>query len=110
MHDNDAAPISRELEIEMVPVGGDLVLVIRGEIDIMNVEQFARALLTACQRGTNLVVDLEHVPFMDVLALRELQRTRYALERHLRSLQVTHPSRSVRRLMVAMQLEDLLVA
>jgi anti-sigma B factor antagonist len=62
---------------------GEMVLVVRGEIDVSVAARFAQELEAVTQAGgARVVVDLEHVTFIDSAGVRELVKAQHrALDR-----------------------------
>jgi anti-sigma B factor antagonist len=79
--------------------GPDMVLELRGELDISTVPELERRLAEVEQENPpSLVIDLGQLGFMDSTGLGAIIRAADAAERHGRKLRLRHGSRQVRRL------------
>jgi anti-anti-sigma factor len=68
-----------------------------GEFDLVSDELFKQTLPASLDRDCDVVLDLTDLTFMDATGLRCLQWLRK--QRHVRTIVLTHPSGTVRRLL-----------
>lgn len=81
---------------------GDLTTVLTsGEFDVASSGGLGEALELACTKGTDVVVDLTGVTFMDGSALRQLERAAAGLLAQGRSMRIANAPRAVVRLLQA---------
>jgi anti-sigma B factor antagonist len=83
--------------------GGQVVVALRGELDVMDAEAVAATLTAAADRGNVIVVDLAGLTFIDASGMAALVRAR----RHARhmggDLVLAAPQRQVRRVLALTQ-------
>ncbi|MCO1577428.1 STAS domain-containing protein [Crossiella sp. SN42] len=81
------AAAASKIEVDVVRVGATTTVFVRGDIDLAAAPELGRALAGNAGTGTELVVDLRQVAFLDCATLRVLltaQRTQHALGGTLR--------------------------
>ena len=87
------------VDLAISDYGGQVVVALRGELDVMDAEAVAAALAAVADRGNVVVVDLAGLTFIDASGLAALVRAR----RHARGtggdLLLAAPQRQVRRVM-----------
>lgn len=90
----------RESEFERIERNGEVVLVVRGEIDLSVAARFAQTLeATIDAANGSAVVDLEQVVFIDSAGVRELVKAQHrALDRG-GDLVLRSPSEACRRVL-----------
>lgn len=91
----------------LVHSGGRPVLVVSGEIDRSNIEQFAAALEDAVTAGSPLIVDMEQVTFMGADGVRVLVQTLDRLDRRPDAMVLRSPSRIIRWVLRASRVDNL---
>jgi anti-sigma B factor antagonist len=87
------------VDLTISDFGGQVVVVLRGELDVMDAEAVAAALTAVADRGKVVVVDLAGLAFIDASGMAALVRAR----RHARhtggDLVLAAPQRQVRRVL-----------
>jgi anti-anti-sigma factor len=88
---NPLAAVSREEQ------GGVIVATVRGEVDVSNVTQIGRELMEIPNQALGLVVDLEHIDYLDSAGIALLYELHLRLERRGQALAVVAPRRGTPR-------------
>lgn len=81
------AAAASKIQVDVVRVGATTTVFVRGDVDLAAAPELGRALAGNAAAGTELVVDLRQVAFLDCATLRVLltaQRTQRALGGSLR--------------------------
>ncbi|CAN5810712.1 hypothetical protein BH23ACT5_BH23ACT5_08280 [soil metagenome] len=98
-----------ELSIDVVPGEATVAIGLTGEIDFGNVAQMRTALLDASASGSQVVVDLSGVSFIDSMALGVLVQAKRNLEHNGSRLVVRHPTPAVHRVLTVAGLAEYLL-
>jgi anti-anti-sigma factor len=80
---------------------------VRGEVDLTTREEFELALERVMDSGSDLVLDLSELIFIDGAGLRTLARTSDRMDRRGRVLRLDRPSPHLRRLLALVDLDYL---
>jgi anti-anti-sigma factor len=87
------------LKVHSFSDGQDVVLELRGELDISTVPELERQLVEVERENPRrIIIDLSQLGFMDSTGLALIIRAADAAERHGRQLRLRRGSRQVRRL------------
>jgi anti-anti-sigma factor len=97
--ETDAAPMIGSASV--LTFGNVTTVVASGEFDAGSSDGLAEALELACTNGTDVVVDLAGVTFLDGAALRRIERASATMTRQGRSMRLANPPRVVVRLIRA---------
>ena len=89
-------------------LGGVTTVVISGEFDVATSAGLDEALGLACARGTDVVLDMTGVTFMDGSGLRRIERAAGLLLSEGRTMRIANPPRVVVRLLQAAGAMDML--
>jgi anti-sigma B factor antagonist len=87
------------LAIETISDDGQLVLAVRGEIDLSNAEQLRTAVVGQALPGRRLVLDLTDVRFMGSPGVTILVEAYRRLDHDRHALVLRRPSPAVRRIL-----------
>ena len=89
---------------------GERIVVIRadGDFDLATSRTLARALEDAAASGRDIVLDLSHAAFLDMLCLRLVLTTQDALRAEGRTVVVTNAPPVVQRLVEVLHIPDLM--
>ena len=89
----------QELSVALAPDdGGNVVVAVRGEIDIANADQVQAALVEALTESTGqVVVDIAGVSFLDSQCIAALIRVHKGCDRNSRRLIIRSPQPQARR-------------
>ncbi|HET7311391.1 MAG TPA: STAS domain-containing protein [Mycobacteriales bacterium] len=88
--------------------GGVTTVLTSGEFDVATSDGLREALELACAKGTDVVVDMTGVTFMDGSGLRQLERAAAKLIPQGRSMRISNAPRAVVRLLQAAGTIDML--
>ena len=91
------------------PFGDSVVVHVDGDMDLATCSQFREDVSPLVDTGSDVVLDLAEVPFMDSVGISELLATRAALVEHGGSLAVRSPSGAVHRLLDLTGVAELLM-
>lgn len=97
--DQDPAPTPSEFGARVVSDGARPTVVVHGEIDLSNVDQFAAAVDAALGTGSSLELDLENTTFMDSTGLEVLVAAHIRLGQIPEAIVLRDPSPALRRLL-----------
>jgi anti-anti-sigma factor len=98
---------STEFSVEQRSDGGEMVLVLSGELDLSSAPELERALTEiGAQAGDRVVFDLSHLSFMDSTGVSVLVRAKQDADAGGRSIAVRQPTGQVRRLLELVGLLD----
>jgi anti-anti-sigma factor len=100
--------MAEDFSTEVVQVGDETVIHVRGEIDIATCGRLRDAIESHLGPAQMIVLDLSGVKFMDSSCLSFLTQARGTLTADGGSLVLRNPSEAAQRLLTAAQLEDLL--
>jgi len=100
--------MAEDFSTEVVQVGDETVIHVRGEIDIATCGRLRNAIESHLGPAQMIVLDLSGVKFMDSSCLSFLTQPRGTLTADGGSLVLRNPSAAAQRLLTAAQLEDLL--
>ena len=92
----------------VLTLGGVTTVVISGEFDVATSTGLDEALGLACAKGTDVVLDMTGVTFMDGSGLRRIERAAATLVRERRRMRIANPPRVVVRLLQAADAMDML--
>jgi anti-anti-sigma factor len=103
-----SAPMpSSDLVVEVLQTGADVVVHLRGEVDITTVGELRDAVEPFLAPDQTVVLDLQEVTFADSALLNALVQARGALTEVGGSLLLRNPSVMARRLLTLGELNDL---
>jgi anti-sigma B factor antagonist len=107
-HDGDyrAAPGHAWYQVDRM--GGCAVVRVGGEIDARTVHEFHQVVTEAASLATHIVVDLEHVSFIDSSGLGGLIAARNTAKERDGSFSLVNPPPMVRRLLGSTRLHDVI--
>jgi anti-anti-sigma factor len=101
---------SEYFSVEVVEIGDEPVVVVRGEIDLRSAEPFGHAIDAVLARSPKrLVVHLGEITFMDSSGLQVLLRAHAALGRLPEATVLRSPAAGVRRVLELAGIADLFV-
>jgi anti-anti-sigma factor len=79
------------------PVAGTTILHVAGELDLLTIPVFERALPDSATLAPRVVLDLSRVAFCSIVGVRALARLRERIEQDGRAFELRRPHRAVRR-------------
>jgi anti-sigma B factor antagonist len=85
---------------------GQVVVVLRGELDVAEAARVAASLAVVAASGRDVIVDLEGLEFIDSSGLAALVRARQHARRAGRDLLLAAPQQQVRRMLAITRLID----
>jgi anti-anti-sigma factor len=91
------------------PSGDSVVVHVGGDMDVATCDQFREEVSPLVDTGSDVVIDLAEVPFMDSVGISAILATRRALLAHGGSLTVRSPSGAVHRLLDLTGVAELLM-
>ena len=95
--------------LDCLVVGEQVLARLRGEIDISNGDAFRARLDQAAAAGHDLILDLADLTFLDTTGAGIIADTADRLRALGRTLAVVNPRPIVRRLLVLLQLDQLIL-
>jgi len=87
------------VDLAISDYGGQVVVALRGELDVMDAEAVAAALTAAADRANVVVVDLAGLTFIDASGVAALVRARRHARHRGGALVLASPQRQVRRVL-----------
>jgi anti-anti-sigma factor len=103
-HQDDPSVVIFEAHIERDP---ELVVVVRGEIDLASIAAFSAVIDEALLETSRLVVDFSQTTFLDSTGLSVLVAAHRQLEQDRRAIVLRNPSDFVRRVLMVSGVDDL---
>lgn len=91
------------VDLTISDYGGQVVVALRGELDVMDAEAVAAALTAAADRANVVVVDLAGLTFIDASGIAALVRARRHARHRGGALVLAAPQRQVRRVLALTQ-------
>jgi len=91
---------------DVVIVDDEALVRVHGDLDLFSVEVLEQA-LTATRTLSRVVIDLKHTPFLDLAAMRRIERAARESGERGQQLRLEHPPTMVLRMIELMRLGDL---
>lgn len=96
------------MDLEILEAGGTVVVKVRGDLDVYSSPDLTGRCTVLVKEGkTDLAFDLAEVRFVDSSGVGALIRACQVLQRHGRRLMLLNPSKSVRKVIRSMSLDNL---